>query len=134
MIKTNNLKANLETQPIIQAEMTNPTYRGPIGPRGEKGDPGIQGPEGKQGPVGPAGPEGRQGPKGDQGIQGQTGPTGPRGEPGPSGVYIGTDEPTDKTINVWIDTNGEPSVNYPTSAEVERMINDAIGVIENGSY
>lgn len=104
MIKTNNLKANLEAQPIIQAELSNPTYRGPIGPKGEKGDPGIPGPEGKQ------------------------------GETGPSGVYIGTDEPTDNTINVWIDTNGEPSVNYPTSAEVEQMINDAIGVIENGSY
>ena len=68
------------------------------------------------------------------GPEGKQGPTGPKGEPGPSGVYVGTNEPTDKTINVWIDTNGEPSVDYPTSAEVEQMINDAIGVIENRSY
>ena len=71
---------------------------------------------------------------GEPGPIGETGPRGPQGETGPSGVYIGTDEPTDNTINVWIDTNGGPSVNYPTSAEVEQMINNAIGVIENGSY
>lgn len=34
---------------------------------------------------------------------------GPQGDPGSSGVYIGTTEPTDPGINVWIDPNGEPS-------------------------
>ena len=131
MIETNNLKANLEAQPIIQAEMGNATYRGPIGPQGEKGDPGIPGP---QGPGGLRGDPGPQGVRGERGPIGEAGPRGPQGEKGPSGVYIGMDEPTDNTINVWIDTNGEPSVNYPTSAEVEQMINNAIGVIENGSY
>ncbi len=32
---------------------------------------------------------------------------GPQGEPGESGVYIGTTEPTDPDINVWIDPDGE---------------------------
>ena len=31
---------------------------------------------------------------------------GEKGEPGESGVYIGTEEPTDENINVWIDTDG----------------------------
>jgi hypothetical protein len=32
------------------------------------------------------------------------GPQGPRGD---SGVYIGTEEPADENIQVWIDTDGE---------------------------
>ena len=31
---------------------------------------------------------------------------GEKGDAGESGVYIGTDEPTDENINVWIDTDG----------------------------
>lgn len=39
-------------------------------------------------------------PKGDQGEQGI------QGKDGNSGVYIGTEEPTDSSINVWIDEDG----------------------------
>ncbi len=34
---------------------------------------------------------------------------GPQGDPGASGVYLGSTEPTDPTINIWIDPDGEPS-------------------------
>lgn len=66
--------------------------RGPIGPKGDKGDPGLQGPKGDkgdqglQGPKGDAGPQGLQGVQGPQGAQGQPGPTGPQGIQGPQGL------------------------------------------------
>ena len=34
---------------------------------------------------------------------------GPKGDTGSSGVYIGTSQPTDSNINVWIDSDGEPT-------------------------
>ena len=37
-----------------------------------------------------------------------TGEDGEKGETGNSGVYIGTEAPTDEDINVWIDTDGQP--------------------------
>lgn len=134
--------------------------QGKQGPKGDKGEPGPIGPQGPQGPKGEdgsiafeelteeqrellRGPQGIQGPKGDKGDQGEVGLTGPegpvgapgpRGEPGESGVYIGNIEPTDDSVKVWIDTDDVPAVSYPTTAQVEQMINDALGVIENGSY
>lgn len=80
----------------------------------------------------------RNGRKGSQGLQGETGEPGGyfvpavdsngeltwtpsksgmpniagtniKGAPGSSGVYLGTEEPTDPTINVWVDPDGEPS-------------------------
>ena len=48
-------------------------------------------------------------PRGDVGPTGKTGATGPKGDTGSSGVYIGTSQPTDSNINVWIDSNGEPT-------------------------
>lgn len=68
--------------------------------KGEQGIPGTQGPEG---------PKGETGPQGERGPQGNPGPKGDAGEPGASGVYIGSTEPTDESVNVWIDPNGEPS-------------------------
>lgn len=44
-----------------------------------------------------------------RGDTGKTGSTGPKGDTGSSGVYIGTSQPTDSNINVWIDPDGEPS-------------------------
>lgn len=41
--------------------------RGPVGPKGDKGDPGIQGPIGLRGPKGDPGKDGKQGPKDDKG-------------------------------------------------------------------
>lgn len=37
-----------------------------------------------------------------------TGEDGEKGETGNSGVYIGTEAPTDEDINVWVDTDGQP--------------------------
>ena len=117
---------------------------GPQGPQGPKGEDGsvvfeeltpeqiemLKGPQGIPGEQGPEGPEGKPGP---EGPRGQTGDQGPKGDPGESGVYIGNDQPSDENIKVWIipsATGGD----YPTRAEVQQMIDDAIGVIENGSY
>ena len=44
-----------------------------------------------------------------RGDTGKTGSTGPKGDTGSSGVYIGTSQPTDSNINVWIDSDGEPT-------------------------
>ena len=85
---------------------------GPIGPAGEKGAQGEIGPQGPQGPqgiqgiqgeVGPEGPAGEKGDKGDQGEKGEAGPA------GDSGVYVGSEEPTNDA-NIWIDPNGTPIV------------------------
>ena len=68
---------------------------GKVGPQGEQG---IQGEKGDTGDVGP------EGPQGEQGIQGE------KGDTGDSGVYIGSEEPTDPDVNAWVDPQGEPSV------------------------
>lgn len=110
-----NITIELE-MPVIEASLGNVSYRGP------KGDPGPQGPKGDPGPQGPQGPQGErglQGIQGPQGLQGETGQQGPQGiqgiqgEPGTngidgsSGVYIGSTQPTDPDVNVWIDTSGQ---------------------------
>lgn len=84
--------------------------QGPIGPQGPQGERGIQGPKGEQGPEGP---RGETGPIGPEGLQG---PAGKDGQDGASGVYVGTNEPTDATVNVWIDIDGTPTVD-PGSGE-----------------
>ena len=84
----NKISATPEETPVIHVSMSNPTYQGPIGPKGDKGDRGDSGPQG------------------EQGLKGDIGPVGPKGETGNSGVYVGTDAPTDPSIMVWIDTDG----------------------------
>ena len=74
---------------------------GPQGPKGDKGDQGIQGIQGEIGPIGPEGPAGEKGDKGDQGEKGEAGPA------GDSGVYVGSEAPTNDA-NIWIDPNGTP--------------------------
>lgn len=64
---------------------------------------------------------------GVQGIQG------PKGEVGESGVYIGTIEPTEEEINVWLDPSGVTE-DYLTESEVINLIEAALGEVENGSY
>lgn len=57
------------------------------------------------------------GPAGPQGVEGERGEAGPAGEPGApgvpgsSGVYIGTEAPTD--ANVWIDPEGKGTETLP---------------------
>lgn len=145
----NQVQAELDV-PVINLSMANPIYRGPAGPQGPQGPKGedgsiafeeltdeqkemLRGPQGIQGPKGDKGDQGEVGLTGPAGPEGPVGAPGPRGEPGKSGVYIGNIEPTDNGINVWIDTD-ESAISYPTTAQVEQMINDALGVIENGSY
>ena len=50
------------------------------------------------GPQGPAGADGAPGAKGDKGNKGDT---------GDSGVYLGSTEPADETVKVWINPDGE---------------------------
>lgn len=74
----------------------------------------FDGRDGATGPAGPAGPAGPQGMPGERGETGATGPQGERGEKGDTGeqgdpgVYVGATEPTDPTVRVWVDTDGDP--------------------------
>lgn len=147
----NSVFGSVEDVPVITVSMTNPIYQGPPGPQGEPGPTGPQGdigPAGKDGATGATGPAGKKGEKGDPGEQGPiglTGPQGEKGETGASGVYLGETEPEDESINVWIDLDGSPTTNliteealtakgYQTEDEVKTLINEALGVIENGTY
>ncbi|MBR7132337.1 MAG: metallophosphoesterase [Clostridia bacterium] len=56
------------------------------------------------------------GPKGEDGEQGKDGAP---GEPGKAGVYIGSEEPTDEDVSVWIDPNGEDTLISVSVAETE---------------
>lgn len=56
-----------------------------------------------------------------------------KGADGKSGVYIGTAEPTDPDMNVWINPEGTLDT-YLTESEVQALINASLGVIENGTY
>lgn len=132
---------------------------GAQGPKGDKGDKGDTGATGPQGPEGKPGKDGAQGPEGKQGPQG---PAGQDGAPGADGkdyvltdadkqeiadmvdvsggggiveekeVYVGTDEPTDPEVKLWINPEAESA--FVTMVEVEAAINEALGVIENGTY
>lgn len=91
----NKISATPEETPVINVSMANPIYRGPIGPKGEKGDIGPQGPigpKGDQGNIGLTGPQGPMGPQGPQGVQGEIGPIGPQGPQGIQGP-IGPEGP-----------------------------------------
>lgn len=94
--------------------------QGPQGPRGETGATGPQGPQGatgQQGPQGPAGADGADGAKGDKGDKGDT---------GDSGVYLGTTEPTDPEIKVWINPDGDaPELKTDTTLSIPGSPADA---------
>ena len=51
---------------------------------------------------------------------------GPKGDTGSSGVYIGTSQPTDSNINVWIDSDGEPTevIDNLAREEISSLKND----------
>ena len=74
--------------------------QGEQGPKGDKGDPGVQGPQGEKGDPGAQGPQGE---KGDPGAQG------PQGVDGNSGVWVGSEAPTDSSYTVWVDPAGSSS-------------------------
>lgn len=79
----NKMSATPEETPVISVSMANPIYQGPVGPKGEKGEKGETGEVGPQGPIGP------------------------KGATGESGVYVGTEPPTNPNVVVWIDTQGD---------------------------
>lgn len=90
------------------------------GEKGEKGDPG------EQGPIGETGPQGEIGPQGPAGADGAAGSAGEKGDPG---VYVGTEEPAEDSILVWINPEGIPTVdlgvdlsNYYTKEETDAAI------------
>ena len=62
-----------------------------------------------------------------RGIKGDKGDVGKTGD---SGVYIGTDEPTDEDINVWIDTD-ENAENFVNDVQIDgqSVVKDSIAII-----
>jgi hypothetical protein len=111
----------LDDIPVIDVSMSNAIYRGPKGDKGDKGDDGfIQFEE-----LTPEQKEELRGPQGKQGPAGKDGAQGPAGE---SGVYIGSEVPTDPSTNVWIDIDGEATGldNYYTKSEVDAAIEEAL--------
>lgn len=57
--------------------------------------------------------------------KGETGDIGPVGPIGPSGVYIGSDEPQDPEVDVWIDPTVNPE-NYVKEKELDDKLNSMI--------
>lgn len=64
------------------------------------------------------------GPAGEQGLQGEPGI---QGEPGESGVYVGTEEPTDDEMLIWINPEGEASTGLATIEYVDNAIKSVPG-------
>ena len=104
---------------------------GPQGPQGERGETGATGPQGPQGATGPQGP---QGPAGADGAPGAKGDKGDKGDTGDSGVYLGSTEPTDESVKVWINPDGEstpiPGLPVPGEDDVGKVL--VVG--EDGAY
>ena len=119
---------------------------GPQGPQGPQGPMGIAGPTGATGPTGPqgepgakgdtgaTGPQGPQGPAGadgTDGVDGAPGAKGDKGDTGNSGVYLGTTEPTDPEIKVWINPDGDaPELKTDTTLSIPGAPADAAAVGE----
>lgn len=64
------------------------------------------------------------GPAGEQGLQGEPGI---QGEPGESGVYVGTEEPTDDEMLIWINPEGGASTGLATIEYVDNAIKSVPG-------
>ena len=67
-------------------------------------------------------------------IRGRQGEKGDQGEVGESGVYIGTDEPTDEDIKVWIDTDEEGFDVYESINKLNNDVedlNEKISILAN---
>lgn len=146
-INSGTLSAKISSTSVLNGSLNVPDWI--QGEKGEKGDPftyedftqeqleALRGPAGKDGEVG------------------AVGPAGPAGE---SGVYVGSTEPTDEDVLVWINPDGEATEGLLTQEEMEEYvakelenvnvdlsdyytkeetisaINEALGVIENGTY
>ena len=89
----------------VSEEMVSEAVESALSEAKAKGE--FKGEKGDRGETGPKGDTGDAGPQGEKGDTGAVGPQGERGETGPSGVYVGTEAPTDGQT-VWIDTDEEP--------------------------
>ena len=110
---------------------------GPKGPAGATGATGPQGPQGPQGERGETGATGPQGPQGPAGADGAPGAKGDKGDKGDTGVYLGSTEPADETVKVWINPDGEsspiPGLPVPGEDDVGKvLVVGADGVYELG--
>ena len=105
--------------------------QGPAGAAGATGATGSQGPQGERGETGATGPQGPQGPAGADGAPGAKGD---KGDTGDSGVYLGNTEPTDESVKVWINPDGEstpiPGLPVPGEDDVGKVL--VVG--EEGAY
>ena len=106
--------------------------QGPQGPQGATGPTGPQGPQGATGPQGPQGPQGPAGADGADGAPGAKGDKGDKGDTGDSGVYLGSTEPADETVKVWINPDGESSPGLPVPGEDD--VGKVLVVGEEGAY
>lgn len=124
---------------LIETIELTPGPQGPQGIQGPQGETGPQGPQGKTGEIGPTGPQGPQGIQGEQGPQGIQGPIGPQGEPGQNYILTEADK-SEIAGMVVVDTSTFATMaqveakGYQTEADVNALINTALGVIENGTY
>ena len=124
---------------LIETIELTPGPQGPIGETGPQGEPGPQGEQGPQGPQGKTGEKGAQGVQGPQGPQGIQGPIGPQGEPGQNYILTEADK-SEIAGMVVVDTSTFATMaqveakGYQTEANVNALINTALGVIENGTY
>ncbi len=77
--------------------------------------------------------KGDKGDKGDKGNDGAPGPAGPSGADGKSGVYIGSEEPNDPGVSVWIDNDGEADPTTGAAYTCPVLIADETVETEDGS-
>lgn len=120
---------------------------GTQGPQGEIGPQGLKGDKGDPGEIGPQGPQGIQGPQGPQGDPGAQGPQGPAGQNGNDYVLTDADKQqiaglvdlTNYATTTYVD-NAVSNIQVPdvsgfqTEGQVLALINQQLGVIENGTY
>lgn len=59
------------------------------------------------------------------------GPSGPQGE---NAVYVGSEEPTNPNILVWIEPKGQMTDYVMTETEVKDYIDDSLEEVEDGTY
>nr|DAN60990.1 MAG TPA: nucleoid-associated protein [Caudoviricetes sp.] len=105
-----------------------PGPTGPEGPAGQPGKDGINGQDGRPGSPGPANtlkigtvingdtPNATitgEAPNQTLNLVLPKGEKGENGKNGESGVYLGSEEPTNPNIKVWIKEDGEPDIDSP---------------------
>ena len=65
-----------------------------------------------------------------KGPQGEAGPQGEPGQKGDPGIYVGTEEPTDPTVLIWINPAGENTNPVATENYVQEQITSTLESID----